>query len=215
MKNEIKIEHVSKNLDGKTVLNDINLVLESNKIYGFIGRNGSGKSTLFKTICGFIRPDRGNVLVNGEDIYKNNSFPKNTRALIEIPEFLSDLSGYDNLKLLADINHCISDQEIINTLDLVNLLFEKDKKFKKYSFGMKQKLGIAQVIMENPDILIFDEPFNGVDEKSVEQISHYLKKIKNQNKIILIASHVKEDIENLCDVTFKMVDGQVEQNKES
>ena len=168
---------------------------------------------LFKTICGFIKPDKGNVIINGEDIYQNNSFPKNTRALIEKPEFVPDLSGYENLKLLADINHIISEQEILNALELVNLLEEKDKKFKKYSLGMKQKLGIAQVIMEKPDILIFDEPFNGVDEKSIEKISQYLKEIKNQNKIILIATHIKDDIENLCDETFQMIDGSIEKIK--
>ena len=213
MKNEIKINQLSKTLDGQKVLKDIDIELKSNKIYGFVGRNGSGKSMLFKTICGFIKPDKGNVIINGEDIYQNNSFPKNTRALIEKPEFVPDLSGYENLKLLADINHIISEQEILNALELVNLLEEKDKKFKKYSLGMKQKLGIAQVIMEKPDILIFDEPFNGVDEKSIEKISQYLKEIKKQNKIILIATHIKDDIENLCDETFQMIDGSIEKIK--
>ena len=160
---KIEVKDVTKKLDKELVLNDVSLSLDSGKIYGLVGRNGSGKSMLLKTICGFVKPDKGYVKVGGEDIYKNNTFPKKTAALIERPNYLPDLTGYENLKMLASINKVIGDKEILNTLEKVNLLEEKDKKFKKYSLGMKQKLGIAQVLMENPDIMIFDEPFNGLE----------------------------------------------------
>ena len=203
----IEINELSKKIDNQKILKNINLKLESGKIYGLVGRNGSGKSILLKTICGFLKPNHGNVIINGVDIYKNGVFPKNTRALIDIPNYIPDLTGFENLSLLASIENIIGKEEIEQTLKLVNLYEEKDKKFKKYSLGMKQKLGIAQVLMENPDILILDEPFNGLDEISANKIREILINEKRKNKIILIATHIKEDIENLCDVIYEMNDG--------
>lgn len=203
----IEINELSKKIDNQEILKNINLKLESGKIYGLVGRNGSGKSILLKTICGFLKPNHGNVIINGVDIYKNGVFPKNTRALIDIPNYIPDLTGFENLSLLASIENIIGKKEIEQTLQLVNLYEEKDKKFKKYSLGMKQKLGIAQVLMENPDILILDEPFNGLDEISANKIREILINEKRRNKIILIATHIKEDIENLCDVIYEMNDG--------
>lgn len=206
---KIEVKDVTKKLDKELVLNDVSLSLDSGKIYGLVGRNGSGKSMLLKTICGFVKPDKGYVKVGGEDIYKNNTFPKKTAALIERPNYLPDLTGYENLKMLASINKVIGDKEILNTLEKVNLLEEKDKKFKKYSLGMKQKLGIAQVLMENPDIMIFDEPFNGLEEESVKKIRKLLLDEKKKGKLIIIATHIKEDINELCDIIYRVDNGKI------
>ena len=206
---KIEVKDVTKKLDKELVLNDVSLSLDSGKIYGLVGRNGSGKSMLLKTICGFVKPDKGYVKVGGEDIYKNNTFPKKTAALIERPNYLPDLTGYENLKMLASINKVIGDKEILNTLEKVNLLEEKDKKFKKYSLGMKQKLGIAQVLMENPDIMIFDEPFNCLEEESVKKIRKLLLDEKKKGKLIIIATHIKEDINELCDIIYRVDNGKI------
>ena len=206
---KIEIKNVTKKIDKEMVLNDISLSLNSGTIYGLVGRNGSGKSMLLKTICGFVKPDKGYVIVNGEDIYKNNTFPKNTAALIERPNYLPELTGFENLKMLASINKKIDDTEILNTLKKVNLLDEKDKKFKKYSLGMKQKLGIAQVLMENPDIMILDEPFNGLEEESANKIRKILLEEKQKGKLIIIATHIKEDIDELCNVIFHIDKGKI------
>ena len=206
---KIEIKNVTKKIDKEMVLNDISLSLNSGTIYGLVGRNGSGKSMLLKTICGFVKPDKGYVIVNGEDIYKNSTFPKNTAALIERPNYLPELTGFENLKMLASINKKIDDTEILNTLKKVNLLDEKDKKFKKYSLGMKQKLGIAQVLMENPDIMILDEPFNGLEEESANKIRKILLEEKEKGKLIIIATHIKEDIDELCNVIFHIDKGKI------
>ena len=205
---KIILENVTKELDDIKVLNKINLELTGGKIYGIIGRNGSGKSMLLKTICGFLPPTEGRVFINGEDIYQKNIFPDSIAAMIDKPNYLPDLSAYENLKLIASINHTVSDDNIIDALNLVNL--ENNKKvFKKFSLGMKQKLGIAQVIMENTKIMIFDEPFNGVEEETTEKLRKYFKQLKKDWKIILISSHIKEDIETLCDKVYKIQDGTI------
>lgn len=206
----IKIENLSKSISNEKVLQDINLNLNGGTIYGFIGRNGSGKSMLFKAICGFVKPDAGIINVNGNDIYKNNSFPDSTAALIERPNYIPDLTGFENLKLLASIRNIVNNDRIFETLNLVNLFDEKDKKFKNYSLGMKQKLGIAQVLMENPDIIILDEPFNGIEEESANKIRDVLLDEKKKGKLILVATHIKEDIEKLCDVIYIMKSGRIE-----
>ena len=208
MKYKINIENLTKKLDENIVLDNINITFEEGKVYGIVGRNGSGKSLLFKTICGFLTPTSGNVFINDIDIYEKDVFPPSTRALIEKPNFINSLSGFQNLKLLADINKLIGDKEIDDSLKLVNLYNEKNKKFGKYSLGMKQKLGIASVIMENPKIIILDEPFNGIDKSSIEQIKKYLLNIKSE-KIIIIASHIESDINDLCDEIYEMDLGKI------
>ena len=208
MKYKINIENLTKKLDENIVLDNINITFEEGKVYGIVGRNGSGKSLLFKTICGFLTPTSGKVFINDIDIYEKDVFPPSTRALIEKPNFINSLSGFQNLKLLADINKLIGDKEIDDSLKLVNLYNEKNKKFGKYSLGMKQKLGIASVIMENPKIIILDEPFNGIDKSSIEQIKKYLLNIKSE-KIIIIASHIESDINDLCDEIYEMDLGKI------
>lgn len=206
---KIELKDVSKSYKSVNVLHDINVVFESGKIYGFIGRNGSGKSVLLKMICSFYTPTTGEILFDGVNIIKEKKFPPSTRALIEKPNFIPDLTGYENLDLLAQIQKKIGEKEILKALDDVNLTSEKDKKYSKYSLGMKQKLGIAQVLMEDPKIMIFDEPFNGIEEKTAKKLRELLKQLVNQDKIIIIASHIKEDIEGLCDVIYKFDDSTI------
>ena len=208
MKYKINIENLTKILDQNKVLDNINLEFKEGKIYGIIGRNGSGKSLLFKTICGFLTPTSGKVYINDIDIYQTKTFPPSTRALIENTNFINSLTAFENLKLLADIKKDVGIKEIEDTLVLVNLQNEKSKKFGKYSLGMKQKLGIASVLMENPKIIILDEPFNGIDKSSIQQIKDYLLKIKS-DKIILIASHIESDISDLCDEIIEMDLGKI------
>lgn len=204
---EIIVNNLKKIFDDNVILNDINLTLKSGNIYGFIGKNGSGKSVLFKIICGFYKPTDGNVIVDGIDIHQTKSFLLNARVLIEKPNFLPNISGIENLRLLAKIQNKIGDKEIINTLNLVNLSEnEYNKKYHKYSLGMKQKLGIAQVLMENPEIMIFDEPFSGIENSSVIKIKNYFKEINHKDKIILFSSHNQEEIAELCDEVY-MLDG--------
>jgi ABC-2 type transport system ATP-binding protein len=211
MKTNIRIENLIKIIDGNIILNNINISFETGKIYGIIGRNGSGKSVLFKSICGFLKPTSGKIFVSGDDIYEKGLFPKDLRALIEKPTFLSAVSGFENLKLLANIQKRINDSEIIKTLEDVNLKEEKEKKYGKYSLGMKQKLGIASVLMEKPNIMIFDEPFNGVDNSSCEKIKKNILKEK-ENKIILISSHIEQDLIDLCDEIYYMDSGEISRN---
>lgn len=206
---KIELKNVSKFINNNVILNDINLSLESGKIYGFIGRNGSGKTMLFNIICGFVNVTEGQVIINNLNITKEKIFSKDIRALIENPKFIPNLSGYKNLKLLASINNIVTNQEIENVLKEVGLFEEKDKLYSKYSLGMKQKLGIAQVLMENSKIMIFDEPFNGLDDESTKKIRKILLAQKKEGKLILIATHIKEDIENLCDVIYKLDNGKI------
>lgn len=200
---KIEIKNVTKKFKENIVLDNVNMTLESGKIYGFIGRNGSGKSVLLKMICAFYEPTSGEILFDGENVIKNKSFPKNTRAIIEEPNFLPDLTGFENLLLLADIQKIIGKKEIEETLKLVNLYEDKDKKYSKYSLGMKQKLGLAEVFMENPEVIILDEPFNGIEDKTAIKLREFLKEEKKKGKLIIIATHIKEDIEELVDEIYK------------
>ena len=207
---KIEICKLSKIIDKNIILNDVNMNLESGNIYGFVGRNGSGKTMLLKMICGFVNPSSGNISIDDESIFQKNYFNNNIRALIEKPKFIDSLSGFDNLKLLVNINNTIDDNTINYWLDKIGLLDEKNKLYSKYSLGMKQKLGIIQVLMENPPIMIFDEPLNGIDEKSANIVRDILLKEKENGKLILISTHIKEDIETLCNVIYKFDNGNVQ-----
>ena len=157
----------------------------------------------------FYEPSSGEILFDGRNIIAEQEFPPSTRALIEKPTFLSDLSGRDNLKLLARIQNRIGDEEINQTLENVGLTDAADKTYHKYSLGMKQKLGIAQVLMEDPKVMIFDEPFNGLDDKSAKKIRNILLEEKKNGKIIIIATHIKDDVDRLCDVVYKVDNGNI------
>lgn len=208
----IKVKKVSKKFKNNLILDDINIEFTDGKIYGLIGKNGSGKSVLLKMICGFYEPTKGEILFDEENIIKEKKFPPNTRSLIEKPNFIPYLTGFENLKVLANIQKLIDEKKIIETLKDVNL--ENDnKKYSEYSLGMKQKLGIAQVLMENPKVIILDEPFNGVDDETTLKIRNLLLKEKSKGKIIIIATHIKEDIEILADEVYKFNNTKLERVK--
>lgn len=213
MEKVIEIKDVSKKIGTNVILKDINLSFEKGKIYGIIGRNGSGKSMLLKVICGFLRPNTGTILVNNENIFEKNVFPKDMRALIEKPSFIPGISGMRNLELLAKIQNKIDKNQIKDVLSEVGLYKDKDKKFGEYSLGMKQKLGIACVLMENPKIIILDEPFNGIEKETVSKLRKTLINEKKRGKTIIIATHIKEDISILCDEVFEMDNGMVSKIK--
>jgi ABC-2 type transport system ATP-binding protein len=202
----VVVEHIYKSFGKEYVLQDVNLKISFGHIFGIVGNNGSGKTVLMKCICGFMQPDKGDIYVNGEHIGHGCDFPKNLGLIIETPGFLPNISGYKNLKILASLKGKIGKQEIINTLNRVGLDPAMKKPVSKYSLGMRQRLGIAQAIMENPDVLILDEPFNGLDKTGVLQMRSLLKELKSQGKAILLASHNAKDIEELCDEVHDMED---------
>ena len=210
---KFEIKNLTKKFKNTIFIDNVNVTFDSGKIYGIIGKNGSGKSVFLKILCSFYVPTSGYILQDNYDYIKNNSFPKNTRALIEKPDFISELTGFENLKLLASIQNRINDSDIEKTLKDVNLFEEKDKKYCQYSLGMKQKLGIAQVLMENPDVLILDEPFNGIEEESVRKIKKILKEEKKKGKLIIITSHIKEDVVELSDEIFLFKEGTLKRQK--
>ena len=210
---EIAVKNLTKSFKGIKILNNVNITFKSKKIIALVGRNGSGKSVLLKLLCGLYLPTEGEILFDNINYNLNDEYPPNTRALIEKPAFMDELTGFENLKLLAKIQNLISDKEINESLKIVNLYDDKDKKFKYYSLGMKQKLGIAQVIMENPDVMIFDEPFNGIEKRTAEKLRKYLKEKKEEGKLIIIATHIKEDVEELADLVYEVDDGNVKKQK--
>ena len=209
----IEVKNVSKSFKDVSVLNHVNLKFQSGKIYSLVGSNGSGKSVLLKLLCGFYEPTEGEILQDGVNYIKEKKFPMSTRCLIEKPCFLPELSGFKNLKLLASIQNKISDQDILDALETVHLTKDKDKKYGKYSLGMKQKLGIAQVLMEDPTVFILDEPFNGIEKESTKRLRNALKDLAKKDKIIIIASHMEDDINGFADEIYEFNDGSVMKRK--
>ena len=210
---KIEVRNISKRFRNNLVLKDVNAFFESGHIYGLSGRNGAGKSVFLKILCGFYKPSSGEILFDNKKYDKDNLYLLNMRALIEKPNFFPELTGYENLRLLAKIQNKIGDKEINEALKDVNLYDEKDKKYSEYSLGMKQKLGIAQVLMEDPDIIILDEAFNGIEANSVIKISELLKKKKKDGKLIIISTHIKEDLDNLSDVIYYFDAGEVKKGE--
>lgn len=208
---EIKLISYNKKIKEDYVLKDINYTFKQGNIYGLIGKNGSGKTMLLKAMSGFLRPSNGKVIVNDQELYLKEEFPKDMGVMIGNCEYIKDMTGKDNLKYLASLLKKIDDDRINEVIDIVNLTDEKEKLVKKYSLGMKQKLGIAQAIMEYPKILLLDEPFNGIDNESVSKIKKYLYSIK-KDTIIIIATHYKEDIDNFCDSIIKLENGTIINN---
>lgn len=202
----IVVEHVYKSFGKEHVLRDVTFSIPPGKIYGVVGNNGSGKTVLMKCICGFMHADRGKIIVNGRQVGRECDFPKDLGVIIETPGFLPYLSGYRNLKILADLRAQIGKKEIRETLLQVGLNPDMKKPVAKYSLGMRQRLGIAQAIMEDPRVLILDEPFNGLDKVSVSEMRTLLLSLKEKGKAILLASHNAQDIEMLCDDVHDMED---------
>lgn len=203
----IDVKNVSLKIKDTLILKNININFEDSKIHGIIGRNGSGKTMLMKCICGFIIPTEGEVIVSGKRIGIDSDFPESLGIIIETPGFIPYYSGFKNLRMLADVKRIISDEQIREAMQKVGLDHTIKRSVKKYSLGMRQRLGLAQAIMENPDLLILDEPMNGLDKDGVSDMRKYLLKLKEQGKTILLASHSAEDIEILCDTVCEMDKG--------
>ena len=204
-----EIRNVSKKFGDETVVREVTMSLEAGKIYGVAGRNGSGKTVLFKMIIGFLRPSSGKIFVHGKEIGKDVDFAEDIGIIIETPGFLGSFNGYKNLEYLACIKKQIGKEEIRQSMKLVGLDPDSKKKVKKYSFGMRQRLGIAQAIMEHPKYLILDEPMNGLDREGAANIRALFLKLKEEGVTILLASHHREDIEELCDEVYEMEDGRL------
>lgn len=205
----IKVEQLNLNIKSKQILKDINLNIERGSIVGLVGRNGSGKTMLMKCICGFIRQSSGTVFVNGDEIGKDVDFPKSLGIIIETATFINYYSGYKNLKVLANYGKKIGKPEIEEVLKQVGLYEERNKLVMKYSLGMKQRLAIAQAIMESPELLVLDEPMNGLDKDGVKEMRELFLKLKSEGKTILLASHNKDDIEVLCDKVYELEKGEI------
>ena len=203
----IEIQNITKIYGKQTVLKNVTAKLEEGKIYGLVGVNGSGKTTLMRCICGFTRPTSGKVIVNGKVIGKDVDFPESTGIIIETPDFLAHYSGLRNLKLLAGVSHKADEARARAVMKMVKLNPDNKKTVGQYSLGMRQRLGIAQAIMEDPLFLILDEPFNGLDKHGVEEIRELLLDLKAAGKTILLASHNEEDIRILCDHVYEMDGG--------
>ena len=205
----VSIRDLSKGIKGQVLLTSVNLECQTGKIYGIVGHNGSGKTMLFKVISGFVKPSEGKVEVFGKNHHLDSSFPDRLGILIETPGFLPHKSGYNNLKFLAMINNVIDGSRIREVLTMVGLNPDDKKKVKNYSLGMRQRLGIAQAIMEDPRLLVLDEPMNALDEDGVRLVKDILIEKKNAGCTILLASHNKEDIYELCDEVFRMENGKL------
>ena len=203
----IEVQNVVKRFRDQVVLKNVSISFEKGQIHGIVGRNGSGKTVLFKCICGLMHPEEGVILVNGKRVGRDVDMPEDIGAIIEAPGFLPNYSGYKNLRFLANIRRKIGKEEILNVLKTVGLDPESSKHVGKYSLGMRQRLGIAQAIMEDPEILILDEPMNGLDNAGVQDIRALLLELKAQGKTILLASHNHEDIAALCDTVHEMDGG--------
>lgn len=209
MSHIIQLDRVTKAFKEKTVLHETSLSLLPGKIYGFVGRNGSGKTVLFKLICGLLMPTTGTVTVQGKQLGKDCDFAPDVGVLIETPSFISYESGFRNLKDLAAIRKRITAEDVRAAIRAVGL-DDTDKKWVgKYSLGMRQRLGIAQAIMEHPSLMILDEPMNGLDQAGVEEMRRLFARLREEGKTILLASHAAEDIDLLCDTVFDVNQGMI------
>ena len=200
----IKVENVSKVFAQERVLRSVTREFESGLIHGIVGNNGSGKTVLMKCICGFLVPTEGKITVNGQIVGKDVDFPGNMGLIIETPGFLPNVSGVKNLEILASLNKKIGLSEIAEAIRTVGLDPKLNKPVGKYSLGMRQRLGIAQAIMEDPKLLILDEPLNGLDKHGVAEMRTLIKSLKAKGKTILLASHNQADIDELCDTVCEM-----------
>ncbi len=213
MTEAVKLVKVSKSFGKERVLKEISHSFETGKIHGIVGFNGSGKTVMFKCICGFLKPDSGYVKVQGKQIGKEVDFPKSLGMIIESPGFLPHLSGYVNLKRLANLQKIIGKEEVMDAITRVGLDPCSKKKVGQYSLGMRERLGIAQAIMENQELLILDEPFNGLDKRGVTDVCRLFEELREQGKTILLAAHNMPDMEGFCDTICEMDAGVLTQVK--
>lgn len=203
----ISVQHVFKDFKGEQVLKDVHHDFEEGKIHGIVGNNGSGKTVLMKCICGFMFPSSGKIFVDYEQVGKDMDFPEDLGLIIETPGFLPQYSGVKNLEILASLKKKIGRKQIAETIRRVGLDPSMKKPVGKYSLGMRQRLGIAQAIMEEPSLLILDEPLNGLDKHGVQEMRSLIKGLRDEGRTILLASHNAQDIEELCDTVCEMDGG--------
>ncbi len=206
---KIEIKDLSKTIRRTPILVDMNLTFESGKVYGLKGKNGSGKTMLMRAISGLIIPTRGEIIIDEEVLGKDISFPRSIGVLIENPSFIHNYTGFKNLKILASIQKKIGDNDIKETLKRVGLDPEDKRTYKKYSLGMKQRLGIAAAIMEKPDIVILDEPINALDENGAKEIRNILSELKENGSVIIIACHDTDELEFLSDEIYTIYEGKI------
>lgn len=205
----IEVKHVSKSFDDVKILDHVSACFSSGFIYGIVGRNGSGKTVLFKTICGFLKCDKGDIIVNGQVMGKDLNMLSDAGIIIEEPAFLNNWNAYRNLEFLYRIRNRKDREHLFSVLQKVGLNPKEKKAVGKYSLGMRQRLAIAQAIMEDPPVLILDEPMNGLDNQGVADMRRLFFEMKEQGKLILLASHNKDDIDTLCDKVFYMENGKL------
>ncbi len=206
----IQCTHVTKKYGNQTVLNDVTVSFEDGKIHGLVGRNGSGKTMLMKCICGYVRPDQGCVTVNEQQVGADIEFPPSMGLMLETPGFLPQFSGRFNLSMLYAIRNRSNPKAIRKAMETVGLEPDSRKHVGHYSLGMRQRLGIAQALMESSDLLILDEPFNGLDEAGVHDIRSLLIKLREEGKTIILSSHYAQDIDMLCDTVHEMTSGTIQ-----
>lgn len=206
---EIKIENLVKTINGNKVIDGISLTLTSPKIIGFKGINGSGKTMLMRLICGLIKPTAGKIIINGKVLHKDISFPESIGILIENPAFLDNYSGFENLKMLASIKNIIGDSQIKAIIKAVGLNPEDKKHYKKYSLGMKQRLGIACALMENPDIIILDEPTNALDSDGITTVKNLIVQKREEGALIIISCHDVDILKELSEEIYVLEEGRV------
>ena len=200
----IEVQNVNKSFGEEYVLKDVSHNFETGKIHGIVGNNGSGKTVLMKCICGFLKPDSGTIFVNHKQVGRDTDFPEDIGIIIETPGFLPHLPGTQNLKILASLKKKANDHTIRAVLEQVGLDPDMKKPVGKYSLGMRQRLGFAQALMEDPSLLILDEPFNGLDKYGVVHIRNVIKGLRTEGKTVILASHNQVDIDELCDTVCEM-----------
>lgn len=210
----IKITDVNKTIKKAPILRDINLEFTGGKVYGLRGKNGSGKTMLMRAICGLITPDSGIIDIDGKILGKDISFPESIGVLIENPAFIGNYTGFKNLKVLASIQNRIGDEQIRKALEDIGLDPDDKRTYRKYSLGMKQKLGIAAAVMENPDIIILDEPINALDDSGTELVRQILMKHKQRGALIIIACHDADELEFLSDEIIEIAEGKIQPKKD-
>ena len=206
---KIVVENVSKKFNRQLVLDNINLKLTSGHIYGLAGINGSGKTVLMKCICGLSTPTSGRILIDDKQVGKDIDFPESIGALIESPGFIEHYSAYDNMQSLASIRKKTGKEEIKSLLEKVGLNPDEKKRVKKYSLGMRQKLGIAMALLDNPDIVILDEPFNALDKKSVLNVKDIILGLKSDNRLVILSSHDGKLLEKVTDKIYEIEEGKI------
>lgn len=211
----IQLQNVTKRIKENTVLDNVSYTFKSGFVYGLYGQNGSGKTMLLRAISGLINLDSGSIFIDGEKLHDKIEFPPETGIVIENMELLPECSAKRNLQMLAKIKKIADEKDIIFSLERVGLDPDSDKKVKKFSLGMKQRLNIAQAIFENQKIILLDEPTNALDEEAVQLIYKIIREEKSRGATIIVATHHKEDLKEVCDVILKIAEGKIVEENEN